>query len=157
MKKLVSIIMTVLISCVTVFVLTLFFGKKIVVDSSDKNTRDSTEFNTPEMTQITDIDSSKIVTIQDTTNILVEKNKVSENEIIEAIEKAQLYLGSLTKTKDMLTFHRTRLNNLYKIVGLSDETNQLLRSTIIKLNDEIKKMDKVPSEDMMKNDTINSN
>lgn len=66
--------------------------------------------------------------------------KPVDDYIIKSVEQAQLCLNSPVKIKDLLFFHRTRLNNLLKVKGLSAETNQILITTISKINTELKKI-----------------
>jgi len=67
---------------------------------------------------------------------MIKDNNLLESEMLETIEQ---YNG-MTKTKEVLEFYYTRLNNYYKINGLSKETNALLRSSITEINKELDRL-----------------
>lgn len=141
MKKVVSIIITALISLVTVFVLTTLFEKRKENKLLIHKLRDSIVSCVPDTTK-KPVVINKVDTSRNSTNVSVREDGVSDYEILQSIEKAQLYLNSSTKTKDGLNFHKMKLKNQFRIKGLSKKTNEMLFSTIIKINKELEKLNK---------------
>lgn len=87
--------------------------------------------------------------------------KKIDNEILFNVEQAQNYLNKkLNKSVDLLNFHISRLEKLYKIKGLSKETNKILSITIYRLKIEKENLtipfrsNEENSESEIKNDTL---
>jgi hypothetical protein len=86
-------------------------------------------------------------------NIMPEKVKIKEDEIIETVKEAELYLREQVKTREIVQFYYTRLKKQYAIIGLSRETNAILLSTITKIKKEIEKLNEPTTN--IKKDTDN--
>ncbi|WP_041258128.1 hypothetical protein [Fibrella aestuarina] len=137
-KSLVSFIIVAVISFITAYLLLKVLdnfpstseSKNKSIDKTNKNIRkdDSIKYNSADT--IRQIDNK---TISDSLlNSEIEKQKL-ETEILYSAEQAQKYTNSPNKSVSILNYHLAKLEKLYKIKGLSDEQNDLLKKTIIKI------------------------
>lgn len=141
LTKIISLIITILISFLTIFVLTGIFDKRTEVFPEKKNQDES---NSSEIIDKTDDNKNTnnvdtVINNRDKSTIISNDSQNQENEILENVDIALSYLNGTTKNQDVLSFHKTRLSNYYRIKGLKSETNTLLLSTIAKINTELKK------------------
>ncbi|WP_288360494.1 hypothetical protein [uncultured Bacteroides sp.] len=140
MKKIVNILITVLVSCLTVSVLTYISEWTKLVDHPYEMDRDTLNKNI-ELRRDSDLYFKDTLDLNMNGKRDYKKIDISEKQVLDDINQAQLYLNQAVKSKDMMIFYKTRLVNWYRVKGLKNDMKKLLETTIKKIEDEMKNLD----------------